>query len=471
VADGGPSLASITPAAADTQGIARFPRWAMAGGLLNALLVAWLLAWWHDSFSLPHFAILLISAAYVAISALAAAAAARHYWRQAKFRSRYTLEELMLTWGAAWVWAPAVVLLLRRDLWWAPVIAALAAAVPACTMHWMRVKAERDQPSRETTDCTTRPLFAETLQPIPWDWRGTAIAICIYVACAAYLDIDTLPACAAAAIAAFLFAGQRAAALDERAEKLSSRDRTRGRLVWSAMLAVLVTMLALIAGKPSSGTSVHAVSAKVKKADINEPSGLGNYQSVILWPQKPEKQLILPPDLLPATPLTQKQTIHFTGVYWYFEAPATEPGPQAHIAHGNPMDVSIRTVNTRPLMMQAHQKLAEPIRLSSVRTIDITLQNRDNDRGLLSIGIILTDSALSNTAGVNLGLQPLPSTEPENFTTKTAPVTETLHFAIPPQAQAQIRRFDGITVLILPDPSRMHSGSRVAIDRFNLEPR
>jgi hypothetical protein len=441
----------------------------MAGGVLNALVAAWLLAWWHDSFALPRFVILLIAAAYVAVSALAAAAGARYYWRRSKFRSRYTLEELVLTWGAAWVWAPAVVLLLRRDLFWAPTLAAVAAALPACTMRWLQVKAERGQADGKTIERAPQPIFTETLQPIPWDWRGTAIAMCVYAALAAYFDVDSLIACAAAAVAAFLFAGQRAAALDERAERLTTRERARGQLAWSAMLAILATTLALLQGPHRGGSAVDAVAAKVKKADVNEPSGLGNYNSVILWPQKPEKQILVPPDLLPAAPLVNQQTIRFTGVYWYFEAPADEPGPHAHVAHGNPMDVSIRTLNPRPLMMQAHQKLGKPIRLSSMRAMDVTLLNRDNDRGTLSIGVILTDSTQGDKIGVNLGLQPLPSSEPEHFTIKTAPVTETLRFQIP--AQPRTRQFDGITVMIFPDASRMHSGARVAIDHFDLAPR
>lgn len=200
-----------------------------------------------------------------------------------------------------------------------------------------------------------------------------------------------------------------------------------------------------------------------------EPGGPGDYQSVILWPLKPEKQLIVPSDLLNASPLTQPQTIRFSGEYWYFEAPADEPGPNAHLAHGNPLDVSIRTVNARPLMMQAHQKIAKPIRLSTVRELDVTLLNRDNDPGLLSIGIVLTDSARIDKTGLNLALQPLTSTQPDHFTMKTVPVSEKLLFAIPPQSRQ--RRFDGITVLILPDASRMHSGARVAIDHFDLVPR
>lgn len=464
------SFASIAPVRAEAESVARFPRSAMAGGVLNAVVVSWLLAWWHDSFRLQSAVLFFIALFYVALATLAAAAGARYYWRRAKFRSRFTLPELVWTWAAAWVWAPAVVLLLRRDLYWTPLLAALAAALPACAMRWMRVQSNRMFPAEEPT--AGQPIFAATLQPIPSDWHGAVIAACIYLGCAAFSDNDTLIACAAAAIGAFLFAGQRAAALDGRAEAMSTPRRTQRRLIWSAALAVLATMLALVPGKHGDGAevsaAVKAANAAAKKAGENGGGGLSNYRSVILWPLKPKDQLIVPASLLHAAPLTRQQTIRFSGAYWYFQAPQTEPGPHAHTAHGDPLKVDIHTVNYRPLMMQAHQSLAKPIRLSTVREIDVALLNSDNRRGLLSIGLLLTDSDLPQGRALNLGIKPLPSSEPEHFQVKIAPVEETLRFAIP--AQARARRFDGITVQILPDATRMNRGAKVAIDSFDLVP-
>jgi hypothetical protein len=465
---------SIAPTSAKTEGIARFPRLAIISGIANALLAAWLLMMWHNSFQLPPAALILPALAYVACSALLAAAGARYYWRQAKFRSSFTQQELMLSWAAAWVWMPAIVLFLRRDFIWAPMLAAIAAVLPAYSMQWLRTKAERSSTSgieSSATQPAPQPIFASTLQPIPWDWHGVIIAICVYAACASFWDGDTPLACIIASAGAFLFARRHAAAWDGRAEVLSSPRRARTRLIWSALLAVLITTLALMPGQQgSTGFGILSVAAKAaKKPDVNEPGGLGSYHSVILWPVKPEKQLIVPPDLLNAAPLTQPQTIRFSGEYWYFESPAEEPGPNAYNDHGNPMDVSIRTVNTRPLMMQAHQKLAKPIQLSTVRAIDVTMLNRDNAPGVLSIGVTLTDSASVDKKGLNLGLQPLVSTQPDHFTVKTVPVSEKLHFVIPPQSRQ--RRFDEITVAILPSTSRMHSGARAAIDHFDLVPR
>lgn len=466
------SFASIAPVLPEAHSEARFPRSAMVGGALNAIVVSWLLAWWHDNFPLPSIVLFFIALLYVALATLAAAAGARYYWKRAKFRSRFTLPQLIWTWAAAWVWAPAVVLLLRRDLYWAPLLAAVAAALPACVMHWLRVPSNRMRAVEEPK--TNQAIFAATLQPVPFDWHGTAIAACVYLACAAFSDGDTLIACAIAAIGAFLFADQRAAAFDSTAEAMLTPQRMQKRLIWSAVLAVIATMLALAPGKHGSAADISAAvravhAATTKQTRGNAAPGLGDYRSVILWPVRPKDQLIVPSELLNSTPLTQQKTIQFTGAYWYFQAPETEPGPHAHLAHGDPLKVSIRTVNLRPITMQAHQNLAKPIRLSTVREIDVTTLNQDNERGMLSIGLLLTDSGLPQRQALNLGIKPLPSSEPEHFQVKTTPVEETLRFAVPPQARS--RRFDGITVLIVPDITRMNTGARVAIDSFNLIPR
>jgi hypothetical protein len=478
VTPSGQPFASIAPASAEVKGIARFPRLAIASGIVNAFLAAWILVMWHNSFQLPFIALLFPALVYVACATLLAAAGARYYWRQAKFRSLFTWREMLFTWAAAWVWMPAVVLFLRRDFIWAPLFAALAAALPACSMRWLQVKAERARPRNGTeqppAQLPIQPIFAATLQPTPWDWHGTVIAICIYAACTSFARGDTLLACAVAAVGAFLLAEQRAAAWDGRAEALSSPDRARTRLIWSSLLAVLVTALALAPGQQrGGGFVVQAVAAKSanagKKPGILEPGGPGDYQSVILWPLKHEEQIVAPIPVPDPSALTRQQSIRFTGAYWYFQAPAEEPGPHAHQAHGNPLDVSIHTVNSRPLLMQAHQKLAAPIRLSTVREMNITVLNRDNQPGLLSIGVLLTDSASPGRPALDLGVQPLVSSQPDHFQVKSVSVPETLRFTVPSPSRS--RRFDGITILILPDENRMEMGAKVAIDHFDLVPR
>jgi len=57
---------------------------------------------------------------------------------------------------------------------------------------------------------------------------------------------------------------------------------------------------------------------------------------------------------------------------------------------------------------------------------------------------------------------------PELYFEQTAPVLETLRFAIP--ATGAMRRFDEITVMLLPDVEHFMVGPKIAIERFELQP-
>ena len=461
------SLISIAPSSISVQPGARFSRFAVSAATLNALLAARLLTWWHSSFSQPPTFLVLPACAYIAVSALAAVATAR-YWNRARLRTRLSTRELVMAWIAGWVWAPAIVLLERRDSLWAPLLTALAAALPACAMHWLSVRTiAADQPA---THHEPAALFEETLRPVPWDFRGMWVAVCIYAAVAAYTHDDTLLSCALAAAATFLFAARRAEAWDAHAATLSSDRNARIRLLYSLALAILITTLALIPGlqRTFGGIPVPNIApAKKSPANVINP-GLGDYSSIILWPMPPRKQILAPVNPLAAATLTATKTIRFTGPYWYFQAPELEPGPQAHVAHGNPLDASIHTVNRRPLMMQAHQDLGAPVSLSSVGEVDVAMENRDNEPGVIQIEVQLIDISAIDKSPITLGMLPLASSQPEHFAPKTASVEETLRFKVP--RHVAIRRFDRINVVIHPDVHRIEDGVKVAIDHFDLLP-
>jgi hypothetical protein len=161
--------------------------------------------------------------------------------------------------------------------------------------------------------------------------------------------------------------------------------------------------------------------------------------------------------------------IRFDGAYWYFQPPDTRPGRTAHQAHGTPLAVNIQSNNSFPLMMEAHQRLIGPVRLSHCSEIDVEIQNRDNLPGELSLAVLLADSGLPSAPSLYLGEREIETSLPAFFSFKAAPVSETLRFAIP--ATGTIRRFDDITVILLSDEGHMMTGPKIAIDQFRLLPR
>jgi len=255
------------------------------------------------------------------------------------------------------------------------------------------------------------------------------------------------------------------------------RHEAGNRLAWTACLAILFTAWALLLG-----VAHRNVSGDAAFAAANEPSrrptpgqhasGPGGFESLILWPLPPKKQII-PPIPAPRNYLGLEKshplTIRFDGVYWYFQPPETQPGRTAHQAHGTPLNANIQSVNSFPLMMEAHQRLIGPVRLARCAEIDLLIQNHDNLRGAVSVALQLSDSQFPNKPALYLGEKERETSLPGFFAYKTAPVFETLRFAIP--ANTPIRKFDEITVILQPDPEHSMVGPRIAIEQFELLPR
>ena len=94
--------------------------------------------------------------------------------------------------------------------------------------------------------------------------------------------------------------------------------------------------------------------------------------------------------------------------------------------------------------MEAVQSLSAPIRIAPYREIALSIENWDNMRGSIVLAVLLTDTALPGELALSLGGQPILSTQPAQFSFKSAPTREVLRFPIP--ARAAIRKFDQITV-------------------------
>jgi hypothetical protein len=68
-----------------------------------------------------------------------------------------------------------------------------------------------------------------------------------------------------------------------------------------------------------------------------------------------------------------------------------------------------------------------------------------------------------------LGQQSVISTEPGRFYIKSAPVIETLRFAVP--REVKLRKFTELTILVLPDVEHQFAAPRIAIREFRFFPR
>ena len=91
------------------------------------------------------------------------------------------------------------------------------------------------------------------------------------------------------------------------------------------------------------------------------------------------------------------------------------------------------------------------------------------------MAVLLSDTSVPGKPELYLGQQPIPSAQPENdsfnasLLAKPTSVIDTLRFSIPPNSK--IRKFNEITVMILPDSLHSLVGPKIAIRQFQFFPR
>ena len=462
--------------------LTRFLALLATAGLINASIAAYLLCPLPPSHHPTLTALLLRASIYVSGAALAGVLGAWFYWTRPGnpflLHPPVPLRLFTLTNAATWVWIPSLVLWSGQDSPLFPCVSVLAAILLA---HGLRTIIP---PPAQPQDRHTYPreLFAATLQTHPRELDGYILALCLYAAAYNLTNSWILDAGCLLALSAFLFTWNLTAAPHTSLPGRQANARALRRLAIAVPAAIVITAIALLFGVAHRNL-VQAQAAR-SEANGNLPAGntdhptrsryaagstLSGYESIILWPV-PEKKQISPPLAQPATLLapgtTKPLVIRFDGPYFYFQPPGKRPAPDAHQAHGTPIDVNIRANNFIPLVMEAHQSLGTPIPLARCREIQVAVLNGDNHPGTVNLGVLLTDTSAPGKPQVYLGQQPLQSTQPGHFQLKSDPTPETLPFSIP--TPAKIRKFDQITVLFFPDTTNYTLGPKLAIQQFQF---
>lgn len=481
---------SAYPAAPAHFGAARSFAFVVGAGLLNSLIAAFFFLHLPDAHNPTLTSLIVRASIFVIVGALTGTIGAWYYWRRPAspflWNPPIPFTVFALSAAAGWVWVPAVVLLSRED---SPVtcpVAILAAAILAYALRTSTPAAVFLRPSDPLEDhAGNRELFAATLRMHPPQLSGYILASCIYLASYDLIYSWTLDAAAMLAVCAFVFLWQLTLAPTGPIDIHRQTIRAARRLTLVLLPAILVTLFALLYGvehrnRVEAEAAAAAANAQGRNPDATRPAepdqptsatGLSGYQSIILWPVPPKKEI--PPPLPPPTQFlapgtTKPLIIKFDGSYWYFQPPNRQPSPNAFQVRGTPLTHDFQTNNFVRLIMEAHQTLGASIPLDRCREIQVGILNHDNRPGAINLAILLGDSAQPGNQ-LYLGQQTIASSLPAGFTQKSAPASETLKFPIP--TPAKLRKFDQITVMFLPDESNYDTGSKVAIDQFQLMPR
>jgi hypothetical protein len=472
----------------DPHTVKRFFAFMVGAGLINALLAGILLCRLPELRS-PTFSTLLArSILHIVIGVIAGVGGSWLYWKNpsSPFRERSPIPFPLfaLVCASGWIWVPPMAIYSEQLSPATAIVAAIGAVFLAIGLRYATlsvfVPAAPDAASYKSEE--DAELFSQSLYRAPWEAQGYVISFLLYAGGCALAVRLNLAAAALFALCAFLFVWKQTLVKGHDLDSKHQYRRAALRLACVALPALLVTVWALLDGvthrdlvpemnAAASVGSRNSTSEGANQKAKSESSVRGGYESLILWPV-PEKKQIVPPIpeisfLAPGT--TQPLVIPFNGQYWYMQPPNKIPGPTAHRAHGTPIGEEIASLNSKPLIMDAHQTLGSAIPVARCREIQVEIENRDNRIGVVGLAVLLTDGASSKSPTLYLGQQSIVSTEPEHFSYKSEPVFETLRFSVP--ASAKMRRFDEITVMMLPDVDHALVGPKIAIKQFQLFPR
>jgi hypothetical protein len=454
----------------------------LGAGLLNALIAAVLLCRLPEAHHPSLTSLCLRAAVFVLIGAAAGVMGTFLYWNNPASTFRHNpplpFSLFALVCAAAWVWIPAMVLFSEQVSAFSACVAAVAALLVAGEVRRLMMQVTRHHEARPAFTAE-RAMFVETLSHSPANPAGYLVALCVYGAGLAIAGRSNMTAAALLATGAFLFKFSATTLPHQNFTREFAYRRAALRFAAVMIPAILVTAWALLDGVAqrnhlialrAAGEGNGDSSAQHSKGTNTSHLGKG-YESVVLWPYPPKKQIVapIPEDSLLAPGTKQPVVIRFSGEYWYLQPPDNQPGADAHKAEGTPLDVNISSSNSFPLMMQAHQFLRPAVRLSRCREIRIDIADREDTAADIKASVWLKDSTAKERPSVYLGQLPIVASQKRSFGVGSPPAQVTLSFAVP--LTDRKRKFDEITVMLVTDTAHQRVGPHVAIEQFEFIPR
>lgn len=455
------------------------PGWlALITGFNAALAVSYLACKPPQTHTLSVSARLSNSALYLLVACLVGAAGT---WIALSRDSRKQFRGLVLCGARGWVFLPAMMMFLRERSIWAPALAILSATLMAVyRSRWIGAMACLS-PEDAKHPQIEKNIFITQLRLEPISRATFAASLCLYGAFLSAVNGELALLMLLLGVTAFLLVSQITTALAKTArEEEKDSHRNIGASSWVAV-AFLCAFVALSA---ASGTSdlvwqrrafrviehVLASPRPIRQPAYEKPSSSG-YQAIVLWPIRKKEKVIPSPPLnvgLASQRAKKPWVIPFYGPYLYFKVSDEQPGPEARTTHGDSLKVNVRSTDSYPLLMEAHQHLSDPIDMNCCREIQVVFKN-DLARGASELGIALTDSSSKGRLSQNLGIRYV-ALDAVGQRFGDAPfIEETLSFPFP--KAARIKRFDRITVILFPDPKHLTAGRKLAIERFVMIPR
>ncbi|WP_263384631.1 hypothetical protein [Granulicella arctica] len=440
---------------------------AFATGLNLAFAFCYLVCNAPEPHKLSLTARLLVAVVYLA---LACCVGALGTWITLPRTSRTQLRGLSQSGLRGWIFLPAMVLFLQRQSPLALLVAVISATLMAI---YLRRRTQAVPHDALGTSWFPQPLdsalFSTEVRLTPTSWVPFWLSLCLYgtilMGATGRNVFETL----LLAAGTFLLCLQVTAVPPETVRK-SKRVSYPYILITAAFCSTFIALSLSPHGIrfpfPGWDRVLSNPPPSQQKAPPDRSSS--GYQTIVLWPLEKQQKEIPAPPLQISTPSGTAKTwiIPFYGPYWYFKSAGDTPGPNSRTTRGDPLKVNVHSTDQRALLMQAHQHLSQPIDFACCREIQIVFKN-DGLVGALAVGISLADTQTKGRPSQDLGIKSTGHSDQQKA--NTTPIEQTLTFPLP--AHGSIKRFDTITVTLVPDPSHRTAGRKVAVERFILMPK
>jgi len=195
----------------------------------------------------------------------------------------------------------------------------------------------------------------------------------------------------------------------------------------------------------------------------------GDYNGLFLHP-KPERIVTLVPPLpslrsaFIASPKDNPYRVPFFGIYWVFRSPELAPPPASFRGEGDPEGMNLRSMDGRPIRVEARQHFGRIIDLRCCFRIQVQVRNSDRYPGTVSMELLLRDSR--NRSMASLGSHELRSTQRFRLYDNRTAVKETVDYAVPAGAAP----FDEAVVRFHLEKGRERRAAKIAIEAFVFVP-
>jgi hypothetical protein len=463
-----PDNTEVTVANSDTEETTH-PSWlAFFTGLNTAIAVSYLICKPPQVHTLSWVVRISASVLYILITCLAGAAGT---WITLSNGKRGQFRTLALWQARGWMFLPAIMVFIRERSISAPLIAASSAALMALYLFRLTEATPAADEIPRSQLYLEKDLFSTQIRLAPSSWTSLRLALLVYLALlsAAARELELLTIFFS--VISFILVLEIARGEPKKEQKQNENAVPNSNpysLIAAALCCLVIALSVPAAGwhDPFHGWGQVAPTQTPPKQKSSPDRSSTGYRTIVLWPlQKREKNIPSPPATNTASSpgLAKPWTIPFYGPYWYFKSVGESPGPNARTTRGDPLKVNVHSTDNGPLLMEAHQDLLEPIDLTCCSEIQVVFKN-DPVQGALQLGLSFTDSHSPNKTSPILGIKRVALDDTEQHLESKSPIEQTLSFPFP--KTAQIKRFDRITVMLLPDAKHRTIGRKVAIERF-----